>query len=99
MKTTVGGVVISILGKDFTVACPAGERVALEAAAEHLDERMRGIQETGKVMGLDRCAVVAGLNLANELLEMKRGQGQGQDPAIGRRLKALQDRIDAVLQE
>ncbi|HET9122606.1 MAG TPA: cell division protein ZapA [Acidiferrobacteraceae bacterium] len=97
MRTTAGGVVISILGKDFTVACPPGERVALEAAAEHLDERMRGIQETGKVMGLDRCAVVAGLNLANELLELKRNPVV--DARAAERLNKLRERVEQVLQE
>lgn len=97
MKTAAGGVVISILGKDFTVACPSGERVALEAAAQELDARMRVIQDSGKVMGLDRCAVVAGLNLANELLEVKRGRGF--DAQTPERLAALQAKITAVLQE
>ena len=97
MKTATGGVVISILGKDFTVACPSSERAALEAAAEDLNERMRAIQDSGKVIGLDRCAVVAGLNLANELLELKRGGGL--DVGVSKRLTDLQAKVEAVLQE
>lgn len=96
MKSGQDGVVISILGKEFSVACPANERPALEASARYLDERMREVHEGGKVMGMDRCAVVAGLNIAHELLAL-RGNGSGA-PASNRRLEALCARIDAVLQ-
>lgn len=97
MKAVPGGVVITILGKDYTVACPPDEQEALSAAARHLDQRMRAIQEAGKVVGVDRCAVVAGLNLANELLELRQQDG-GASPELGKRLEALGERITRYLE-
>lgn len=58
MKTSSGGVTISILGKELMVACPDDERESLAAAARYLDQRMREIQDSGKVIGTERCAVI-----------------------------------------
>ncbi|MDA8420000.1 MAG: cell division protein ZapA [Pseudomonadota bacterium] len=98
MKTAQGGINISILGKDLMVACPDSERTALMAAARYLDEKMRGIQDSGKVIGTERCAIMAALNLANELLELRR-QPTGIPADIDSRLRFLSGKIDAALQE
>lgn len=98
MKAAPGGVTISILGKEFMVACPDGEREALSAAARHLDERMREIQDGGKVIGAERCAVMAALNLTNELLQLRQ-RVNGVPAELDTRLSALSGKIEAVLQE
>ncbi len=98
MKSSTGSVNISILGKEFTVACPDGERDALSEAARHLDGRMREIQNGGNVIGGERVAVMAALNLANELLQLRQ-QFNGVPAGIDARLQALHGRIEAVLQE
>ena len=64
-------VFVQILDKEYQVACPPGERDALIQAAHNLDERMRDIRGSGNVIGLERIAVMAGLNLSHELLESK----------------------------
>ena len=98
MKSAPGGVTISILGKELMVACPDGKRESLTAAARHLDQRMREIQDSGKVIGAERCAVMAALNLTNELLQLRQ-QFNGVPAGIDARLQALHGRIEAVLQE
>ena len=98
MKSSPGGVTISILGKELKVACPDGERESLSAAARYLDQRMREIQDSGKVIGAERCAVMAALNLTNELLQL-REQVNGVPAEFNTRLQALHGRIEAVLQE
>ena len=98
MKSSPGGVTISILGKELMVACPDEERESLTAAARYLDQRMREIQDTGKVIGAERCAVMAALNLSNELLQLRQ-QYSGVPAGIDTRLMALHGRIEAVLQE
>lgn len=98
MKSAPGGVTISILGKELMVACPDGERESLSAAARHLDQCMREIQDSGKVIGAERCAVMAALNLTNELLQLRQ-QFNGVPAGIDARLQALHGRIEAVLQE
>ena len=98
MKSTPGGVTISILGKELMVACPDGEREALLTAARELDQRMREVQDGGKVLGGERVAVMTALNLANELLGLRRNNSSVPVELDGR-LQALTGRIEAVLQE
>ena len=59
---------IHILGRAYKVACARNEESALIAAADYLDEKMRGIRDSGKVIGAERIAIMAGLNLAHDLL-------------------------------
>jgi cell division protein ZapA len=61
-------VTVRILDRDYQVSCPPDERDALERAARHLDERMRGIRNSGKIVGVERIAVMAALNLTHEYL-------------------------------
>ena len=95
MKESSGGVTVNIFGKEFMIACPDDERDALLASANHLDKKMREIHGTGKVIGTERCAIMAGLNIANELLDL-RGRG-GMSPDALQKLRFLQTKIDAAL--
>ncbi|MHB8743154.1 MAG: cell division protein ZapA, partial [Sulfuricaulis sp.] len=90
------GVTVTILDKEFMVACPEAERAALVAAAGHLDKKMREIQSSGKVMGAERTAVMAALNIAHELLELRNRGGMPVDTVS--KIKFLQTKIDAALQ-
>lgn len=98
MKTSPNdGVAVTILGKEFSVACPENERAALTAAAAYLDKKMREIHSSGKVIGTERTAVMAALNIAHELMELR---GQGGMPAdVNQKLRFLQNKIDAVLRQ
>ncbi len=98
MKAVNGGVNVSILGKEFMVACPEEERLALHAAAKYLDSKMREIQEGGRVIGAERCAIMAALNIANELLELRQ-QTNGAAPELDKKLKFLHNKINQVLSE
>ena len=86
------GVNIKVLDKDYRIACPAAEQDDLVASARLLDTRMREIRQTGRVVGSDRIAVLAALNIANELLQLQKAQGGGET-AVTRRLGRLQERI------
>jgi len=90
------GVNIKVLDKDYRIACPPHEQEELMASARLLDARMREIRQTGRVIGSDRIAVVAALNLAHELVQLQRGQG-GQDSGTTQRLSQIQERIAAAL--
>jgi cell division protein ZapA len=95
MKTVPAGVNVSIMGKEFMVACAEGEREALTAAASFLDRKMREIQESGKVIGTERCAIMAALNITHDLLDLrKRGD---ITPDVSQKLRFLQSKIEAVL--
>ena len=66
------GVNISIMGRDFSVACPPEEQEDLLEAARYLDGNMKDIKKTGKIIGAERCAIMAALNITNELLKLKK---------------------------
>ena len=64
---------VDILDKEYQVACPPDEEAALTQAARYLDQHMRDIRSTGKVIGLERVAIMAALNISHELLALKTG--------------------------
>ena len=59
-------VVIQILDKDYTVACPPEEKEGLLESASLLNERMRKVRDSGKVLGAERMAVMTALNVIHE---------------------------------
>ena len=89
--TEIATVRVQILGREFPVACPAGQERELEAAAEFVDKRMREIQEKTGNSALERLAVMAALNIAHEHLT---GETKGSDDE----LKRLADRIGVTLE-
>ena len=84
-------VTVQILDKDYRIACAAGEEQALMDCARTLDKRMREVRQNGRVIGADRIAVMAALNVIYDL--MQRGTGVEVDRD---RLARLQERIDTV---
>ena len=89
-------VAVKILEKEYNVACPAEEKAALLASAELLNSKMREIRDSGKVVGLDRVAVMAALNLANELLKA-RGEDEELKNIVGLRIRAMREQLDSAL--
>ena len=87
---------IKILEKEYQVSCPAEERAALLASAELLNQKMREIRDSGKVVGLDRIAVMAALNMANEMIGTK-SQDEELRNVVGLRLKSMRERLDSAL--
>ena len=72
MTEEAKSVMIRILDREFQVSCPESERLALLEAAALLHDRMQEIRTEGKLIGLDRIAIMAALNLAHQLLAEKR---------------------------
>jgi len=89
---------VRIMEKEYVVACPYDERSALLDAAEFLNSRMREIRDTGKVIGLDRIAVMAALNLAHEYLKGKDRESK-LDSGVGHRVRALRERVEGALEK
>lgn len=92
---------VRLLDKDYAVACPPEERDALLDSARLLDSKMREIRDSGKIIGTERIAVMAALNLAHELLLHRDQQNShgGINEDIRYRLRLLQERIEEVLEE
>ncbi len=89
---------VRILDKEYQVACPAEERTDLLDSAEILNAKMREIRDTGRIVGLDRIAVMAALNMANDLIHA-RARDQELEGNISDRLKIISDRVDNVLSD
>jgi len=89
---------VKILDKEFRIACPKSEQNDLLASADLLNNRMCELRDSGKVMGTDRIAVMAALNLTHELLQNKH-EIQGHDQSTTQRLDSMCNRIEEVLQE
>lgn len=83
---------INILDKEYLVACPPETRAQLEEAARYLDKKMREIRASGKVVGTERIAVMAALNITYDLL-----QGSSRNQQVEAQIRKLQERLDAVL--
>ena len=98
MIDQIAQVSVRILDKEYQVACPADERTDLLDSAEILNAKMREIRDTGRIVGLDRIAVMAALNMANDLLHAQ-ARDRLIEGDISDRLKVISDRVDGVLGE
>jgi cell division protein ZapA len=91
-------VVVKILDKEYQVACPPEQEAGLLQAARHLDRQMREIRSSGKVIGLERIAVMVALNNTYDLLH---GSPQGKELPKNtvEGLKRLNDKVEDALQD
>jgi cell division protein ZapA len=89
---------VRIMEKEYVIACPYEERTALLDTAEFLNSRMREVRDSGKVVGLDRIAVMVALNLANELLRLKNQDTKLENEASGR-IRALRERVEGAIEK
>lgn len=95
--STSKSVDVQIMGREFTVSCTDEERQGLMDAVTYLDKKMRDIRDSGKIVGVERIAIMAALNLSHEVLNTKTG-----DIDIGdykRRISAMQNQIDDAIAE
>jgi len=89
-------VTVNILDKDYQIACPPGEEAALRESAHYLDQQMRTIRTSGNVIGLERIAVMAGLNITHEMLQSSH-EVDSSDHVIQNQTRKLSDKIDKAL--
>lgn len=91
-------VTVRIMGREYTVVCPQEEHEALVASADFLNDRMMAIRKRGKALGAERIAVMAALNLAREILELRGSEKVlPPDSASIERVKQLRLDIDSTL--
>jgi cell division protein ZapA len=88
---------IRLLDREYTVGCAPDERDALLASARLLDAKMREIRGSNRMVGLDRVAVLAALNLAHELLQL-RADSESKDRELARSLGELQRKLDGLFE-
>ena len=96
MNSATEPVSITILDRKYQFACTPEERKNLLAAAQHLDERMKDIKESGRLMSLERIALQAALNLSDELLKIQKDASLREEK-IDSRIRLLADQLDDAL--
>lgn len=96
MNQDAKGLQINIMGREFRVACPDDEQKSLLDSVDYLNKKMNEIRDAGKIVGLERIAIMAALNIAHELLSTK--VGGGFDIAeVKRRMAHMETVLDQAL--
>jgi len=88
-------VTIKLLGKEFVVGCPAENEADLLASASHLNEKMQEIRDSGKILGMERIAVMAALNISNEFLSAKVTQREKMEDTMLRLSAKINKSLDS----
>ncbi len=97
MNADPKGLQINVMGREFRVACPEDEQKGLLEAVDYLNKKMNEIRDNGKVIGLERIAIMAALNIAHELLATKVG---GFDIAeLKRRMDSMKTMLDQAMHD
>lgn len=96
MSGEAKGLDVTIMGREFRVACPEDEKQALLDSVSYLDKKMREIRDAGKVIGVERIAIMAALNIAHEFLGTRLA-GSFDIAEYKRRMNSMQAQIDQAL--
>ncbi len=97
MSADTKGMQISIMGREFRVACEPDEQKALLEAVDYLNRKMQDIKEQGKITGLDRIAIMAALNISHEFMTTRVGNFDVSE--IRRRMMNIEATLDQALAE
>lgn len=96
--TMVETATVNILDKGYRVSCKPDEQRALVDAAQYLDIKMREIRERGSIVGLERIAVMAALNISHELLQLAKQQERSKEDTQAQ-LQSLLDKVEQALND
>lgn len=92
----VKAITVKILNKEFQVNCPVGAEEQLFEAVHYLDQKIREIRKSGRVIGLERMAIMAALNIVHELLTFRQ-QKEHYVQSVTEQIARLQHKIDEAL--
>ena len=87
---------VSILDREFLIGCTPEEKPGLLAAANYLDTKMREIRSNARAAGVERIAVMAALNIAHELIQLRQ-HSESDHGALAQHLQMLRAKLDGVL--
>ena len=96
MSTETSTLEVFILDKSYRINCPENEQESLRASAQYLDRKMREIRGSGKVIGLERIAVITALNITHELLSISQRMDSESDSKaeLGRLISKIERTLD-----
>lgn len=96
------GLTISVMGREFRVAAPGGEERQLLASVDFLNKKMREIRDTGKVVGNERIAIMAALNIAHEYLQLQSGTKSSKSSSSdidGELVRRKMDEFEGIIEK
>jgi cell division protein ZapA len=96
MTESVKPITVTILDKEYIVGCAENEREALFASVEFLNDKMQEQRDSGKVIGSERIAVMAALNVTHEYLEYRR-DNETMSSDIGAGIDRIRSKINSAL--
>lgn len=89
---------IEILGKPYPIKCPESELKSLQQAAAYLNQKMAEVKDSGKAINLERIAIITGLNVAYQLLQLDQQKSNFMNK-VNQRLTQMQDKLDNAISE
>ena len=98
MSADPKGLQINVMGREFRVACPDNEQKGLLEAVDYLNRKMLEIRDHGKIIGIERIAIMAALNIAHELLATKVGGGFDIGE-VKRRMNRMETVLDQAMRD
>lgn len=98
MKKNAQPTVVRILDKEYRIACEPDEVDGLRSSAQYLNDQMRLIRDKGSVIGADRIAVMAALNITHELLH-KTTDTETLSDIVSKRIKNLREKVEVALNQ
>lgn len=96
MSNPMVPVSIQILDQDYRVSCPADQQESLAASAEYLDDKMRELKKSGKIIGVERMAVITALNIAHELIQCRDKSVTNADEIVTK-IEDLEQKVQGAL--
>lgn len=91
-------ITIKILDKEFSLSCPPEQEIALRTAAHYLDGQMRQIRHKGRVVGVDRIAITAALNITHEMMSLRQQSTQRDVSAYTDKINLLVEKLSEATQ-
>ncbi len=96
MSQEVKAIDVTVMGREFRVACPEEDEDALLASVDYLNRKMHEIRDAGKVIGVERIAIMAAMNIAHELLST-RVTGSFDVGEFKRRMHSMEEQLDLAI--
>ncbi len=85
------------MGKEYRIGCPEGEKESLLASADLLNSKLQEIKQNGSVIGSERIAIMAALNMSHEILHNQ--SLESDHNALNQRIDALSERISESISD
>lgn len=83
---------VNILGQEYKINCPKGHETELSEAADYLNSQMQEIRTNSKIIGTERVAIIAALNITHDMLSSRKYARSNEQ-----QLRELTSQLDSAL--